>query len=52
MDRRRFRCKNQEYLTNKPFVAANALQMIGDQYWVATFLNEYETFANWKNRFS
>jgi hypothetical protein len=38
----------QEYLTDKPYNAANALQMIGDQYWVATFLNEYETFANWR----
>ncbi|MCG9792267.1 SusD/RagB family nutrient-binding outer membrane lipoprotein [Flavobacterium algicola] len=38
----------QLYLTTKPFVAANALQMIGNQYWAATFLNEYETFANWR----
>ena len=22
--------------------------MIGNQYWAATFLNEYETFANWR----
>jgi hypothetical protein len=52
MDRRRLSdVKIQEYLTNKPFVAANALQMIGDQYWVATFLNEYETFANWRTGF-
>jgi hypothetical protein len=36
------------YLTSKPFNAANALEMIGNQYWAATFLNEYETFANWR----
>jgi hypothetical protein len=36
------------YLTNNPFNDANALEMIGNQYWAATFLNEYETFANWR----
>lgn len=36
------------YLTNNPFDSANALEMIGNQYWAATFLNEYETFANWR----
>ncbi|PHS54756.1 MAG: SusD/RagB family nutrient-binding outer membrane lipoprotein [Lutibacter sp.] len=36
------------YLTNNPFDGANALEMIGNQYWAATFLNEYETFANWR----
>jgi len=37
-----------QYLLDNPFDDANALEMIGDQYWVATFLNEYETFANWR----
>jgi hypothetical protein len=36
------------YLANNPFNDANALEMIGNQYWAATFLNEYETFANWR----
>lgn len=27
---------------------ADALEQIGEQYWAATFLNEYETFANWR----
>lgn len=37
-----------DYLTNNPFEVENALEMIGNQYWAATFLNEYETFANWR----
>jgi len=36
------------YLANKPFNAANALEQINTQYWAATFLNEYEAFANWR----
>ncbi|MDG1212902.1 MAG: SusD/RagB family nutrient-binding outer membrane lipoprotein, partial [Flavobacteriaceae bacterium] len=28
--------------------ASKALQMIGEQYWAATFFNEYEAFANWR----
>ena len=36
------------YLTNNPYDAANAIEQINTQYWVATFLNEYETFANWR----
>jgi len=36
------------YLTNNPFNSANAMEMIGDQYWAATFLNEYESFSNWR----
>lgn len=26
----------------------NALEMIGEQYWAATFLNEYEAYANYR----
>lgn len=37
-----------DYLTANPFDANNAMQQIGEQYWAATFLNEYETFANWR----
>lgn len=36
------------YLVANPFDAANAIEQIANQYWVATFLNEYETFANWR----
>jgi len=37
-----------DYLTANPFVPANALQMINEQYWIATFGNAQETFANWR----
>ncbi|MGO4918511.1 SusD/RagB family nutrient-binding outer membrane lipoprotein [Maribacter spongiicola] len=36
------------YLTNNPYDAANAIEQINTQYWAATFLNEYETFSNWR----
>ena len=36
------------YLVANPFDAANAIEQINTQYWAATFLNEYETFANWR----
>lgn len=36
------------YLTANPYDAANALEQINTQYWAATFLNEYETFSNWR----
>ncbi|HMB61768.1 MAG TPA: SusD/RagB family nutrient-binding outer membrane lipoprotein [Eudoraea sp.] len=36
------------YLANNPFDSANAIEQINTQYWAATFLNEYETFANWR----
>jgi hypothetical protein len=36
------------YLTAHPYVAANGLEMINTQYWVATAFNDYETFANWR----
>jgi hypothetical protein len=37
-----------DYLAARPFDAANAMEMIHSQYWAATFLNEYEAFANWR----
>jgi hypothetical protein len=37
-----------DYLADNPFVPANALQMIGMQYWLATVWNEYETYSNWR----
>ena len=36
------------YLQENPYDAANALEQINTQYWAATFLNEYETFSNWR----
>ncbi len=36
------------YLTANPFDAANALEMINTQYWVASFLNGPEAFANFR----
>lgn len=37
-----------DYLAANPFVSAEALKMINEQYWVATFGNGLETFSNWK----
>lgn len=36
------------YLTNNPYSSADYERILGEQVWVATFLNEYETFANWR----
>ncbi len=36
------------FLAGNPFDAANAMEQIGWQYWLATFLNEYEAYANWR----
>jgi len=36
------------YLTANPFVAGDALKMINEQYWVATFGNGLESFSNWR----
>lgn len=36
------------YLIANPFDASQALKMINEQYWVATFGNGLETFSNWK----
>jgi len=38
----------EAYLTENPYNSANGLEMIGEQYWVATFLNDYESWANWR----
>ncbi|WP_418603297.1 SusD/RagB family nutrient-binding outer membrane lipoprotein [Hwangdonia sp.] len=37
-----------DYLAANPFVPTDALKMINEQYWVATFGNGLETFSNWK----
>jgi hypothetical protein len=36
------------YLTANPYNSANALSLINDQYWVASFMDENESFANWR----
>jgi hypothetical protein len=36
------------YLAAHPYNPTNALEMIGTQYWVATFLNSHESWANWR----
>ncbi len=36
------------YLTANPYVAAQGLEMIGEQYWAATFLNPLEAYANYR----
>ena len=36
------------YLTNNPFNPATAMQQIGTQYWIASFLNGPEAFANFR----
>jgi len=36
------------YLADNPYDTVNAIEQINTQYWAATFLNEYETFSNWR----
>lgn len=38
----------QDYLTNNPYDANNALRQINSQYWVASFLNGPEAWANFR----
>jgi len=37
-----------DYLAAKPYDAARGWEMISEQYWAATLLNEYESFNNWR----
>ncbi len=37
-----------DYLAANPFVEANGMELIGEQYWAATFLNPLESYANWR----
>jgi hypothetical protein len=37
-----------DYLKANPFVAARGLEMINTQYWIASFLNFPETWANYR----
>ena len=36
------------YLAANPYNSAEWNRVIGEQYWAVTFLNFYETFANWR----
>jgi hypothetical protein len=36
------------YLLANPFDPTNAIEQINTQYWAATFLNDYESFSNWR----
>ena len=38
----------QAYLDAHPYNDAFGLQMINTQYWIETFFNEYEAWANWR----
>ncbi|WP_417442917.1 SusD/RagB family nutrient-binding outer membrane lipoprotein [Joostella sp.] len=40
--------KIDQYLVDNPYDASNGLELINTQYWAATFLNEYEAYANWR----
>ena len=37
-----------DYLAANPFDDSNALEMIGDQYWITAFPNAIEGWQNWK----
>jgi len=36
------------YLTENPFIPEIGMEQIARQYWLVTFLNEYESYANWR----
>lgn len=36
------------YLAANPFDQSKALEQINTQYWITSFCDEYETFANWR----
>lgn len=36
------------YLAANPFDSNNALENIGTEYWVTTYMNWYETWSNWR----
>jgi hypothetical protein len=38
----------ENYLTLNPYDASTALEQINTQYYINTFSDEYETFANWR----
>jgi hypothetical protein len=36
------------YLAKNPYNVSTGLQQINEQYWVTTFMDEYEAWANWR----
>ena len=41
----------QDFLSANSYDAANGLEQVNTQYWIVTFLNDVESYANWeKNR--
>nr|WP_129732684.1 SusD/RagB family nutrient-binding outer membrane lipoprotein [Parabacteroides goldsteinii] len=38
----------EKYLAENPFDQSKALEQINTQYYITTFCDEYETFANWR----
>lgn len=36
------------YLAANPYNTATALEQINTQYWIATFMDEYEAWSNWR----
>ncbi|MDR8394227.1 SusD/RagB family nutrient-binding outer membrane lipoprotein [Aliifodinibius sp. S!AR15-10] len=37
-----------DYIAANPYDSNSWDQLLGEQYWAATFLNEYEAYANWR----
>lgn len=37
-----------QYLEKNPFNESKAMEQIATQYWITTFCDSYETFANWR----
>lgn len=38
----------QDFLVANPYDAPNGLEQVNTQYWIVTFLNDIESFANWR----
>lgn len=38
----------EAFIEVNPFDEANGMEQIGNQYWLATFLNEYEAYSNFR----
>ena len=36
------------YITAHPYSSATGLKQINEQYWITTFMDEYEAWANWR----
>ena len=37
-----------DFLIANPYDVANGLEQVNTQYWIATFLNDVESYANWR----